>query len=105
MDSVTYKKDYILLSKQEEAEYCQTSSREIKLFDQFMDLPPLLKEFVMKETGRSDVKMRVQYKDKTWAGYTHSRLAKEGEKPNMKIPLGIGKPHPTAASLYEGVKI
>lgn len=99
---VTYKGDYRLLSKKEEASYCTTVEREEKLIAPFMEFPPLLKEFVMKETGLSDVKLKVHHKQQR---NSIIRLAKDGEKANVEIAMGVGKPHPTATSLYEGLNI
>lgn len=102
IEGQTYKGDFRLLSKKEEVSYCTTANREEKILAPYMELPPLLKEFVMKETGISDTKMKVQHKSNR---FTNARLAKEGEKPTLEIEMGIGKPHPTGASLYEGLKI
>lgn len=100
--TASYKGDYRLLPKKEEASYCKLADRKERIIAPYMELPPLLKEFVMKETGRSDVKMKVTHKEKI---YGNSRLAKEGETPNVQVSIGIGEPHPTAASLYEGLNM
>lgn len=94
--------DFKLLSKKEEAEYCKLHDREEKIIAPFMDLPPLLREFIEKETGRKDIKMKVHHKE---AIFNSARLAKDGEKPNLEISIGIGKPHPKAVGLYEGLSI
>lgn len=65
-----------------------------------MEFPPLLKEFVMKETGKSDVKMKVKIDESM---YKIVRTAREGETPNVELVMGVGKPHPSAKSLYEGL--
>jgi len=88
--------------KKEETSYCKIADREERIISPYMELPPLLKEFVMKETGRSDVKMKVVHKKKI---YGNSRLASEGETPNVEVAMGVGKPHPTATSLYEGLNM
>lgn len=98
----SYKTDYRLLSKKEEAEYCKTKPIPIKLIAPHMDLPPLLKEFVMKETGNGNPKMKVHMKEKI---FTFSRLAKEGETPDIELEMGLGKPHPKGVSLYEGLNV
>lgn len=98
----SYKADYRLLSKKEEASYCKITPRDEKLIAPYMDLPPLLKEFVMKETGRSDVRMKVHHK---WKLYSNARLAKEGETPNVEVAMGLGQPHPSVKTLYEGLSI
>lgn len=99
---VSYKADFRLLSKKEEDSYCKTATREEKIIAPFMEFPPLLKEFVMKETGRSDVRLKVKHKPKI---YSNARLAEEGETPNTEVVMGVGKPHPTASKLYEGLNI
>lgn len=102
IERAAYKADYKLLSKKEEDSYCTIANREEATISPYMELPPLLKEFVMKETGQSDIKMKVQHKTKQ---YSNARLAKEGEKATVEAVMGIGKPHPTAKSLYEGLNI
>lgn len=93
----------MLLSKKDEAEYCKiVDTREERIIAPLMELPPLLKEFVQKETGRQDVKMKVNFKTNP---YKTARLASEGEKPNIEIPIGVGKPDPTGAVLYKGINI
>lgn len=102
IESASYKKDYRLLSKKEEAEYCKLGARELKIVSPMMELPPLLKEFVMKETGKSDVKMPVRLSKSL---FSNSRTANEGEKPNFELVMGVGQPHPKSHSLYEGIKL
>lgn len=99
---VAYKSDWRLLSKKEEAEYCKEAPRPERIIPRHMEFPPLLKEFVKKETGNDDVKLKVKHKPKS---HSVARLAKKGETPNVEIGMGIGKPHPTASSLYEGLNI
>ena len=100
----SYKADFRVLSKAEEAEYCKEQPREERIISPVMDLPPLLKEFVMKETGRDDIKMKVHHKQSK-ASLSTARLAEKGEKPNVFIAMGIGKPHPKSKSLYEGLEL
>lgn len=102
LQSSTYKADYRLLSKKEEAEYCVAVPREEKLLAPHMEFPPLLKEFIMKETGQSDIKLKVSHKPSL---ENMSRLAKEGEKPTVEVAMGVGKPHPKGAILYEGINL
>lgn len=102
ISSVTYKPDFQLLSKKEEAEFCKEVQVEEKLIGRTMELPPLLKEFIVKETGQKEPKMRVILKDAKNKSY---RLAKEGETPNVQPVIGVGIPHPTGVSLYEGLNL
>ncbi|CRK95876.1 CLUMA_CG009323, isoform A [Clunio marinus] len=102
IEKVSYKTDYRLLSKKEEADYCKLSQREEKLLPLEMDLPPLLREFVFKETGRKDVKMKIVANESL---YNNARRVKENETPNCEVPIGLGTPHPTSRSLYEGIEL
>lgn len=103
IESVSYKCDYKLLSKIEERDYCQILGNHTKdevLIAPKMELPPLLKELIARETGKTDIKMNVKIFD------THNkkhRLAKEGEKPTLEIPINIGKPK--VSSLYKGLEL
>lgn len=98
--AVSYKEDYRLLSKKEEAEYCKLANREEKILPREMELPPLLKAFVIKETGQTDVKMPVKIRKSPFKNF---RLAEEGETPNVELVMGVGTPHPTAKSLYANI--
>lgn len=103
IEGASYKTDYRLLSKKEEAEYCKIEKKEsenIKLIDPKMEFPPLLKEFLVKETGNKDIKLDVFFKRGHNKFY---KLAKEGEKPNVTIPMNIGKP--ASQSLYKGLDL
>jgi small subunit ribosomal protein S34 len=100
IERVSYKPDYRLLSKKEEAEYCKLVPQQEKILPTHMELPPLLKEFLIKETGREDHKMRIKHKPSM---YKTSRLAKDGEKPNVEVTLGLGKPW--SPKLFEGVQL
>lgn len=98
----SHKPDFKLLPRREEADYCKLVDREEKIIAPFMDLPPLLREFIEKETGRKDIKMKVHHKE---AMFNNARLAKEGEKPNVEVVMGLGKPHPKGVHLYEGLNL
>lgn len=95
IDSVSYKADYRLLHKHEEEEYCRVAQRTEKIVPREIDLPPLLKEFVLKETGQSDKKIAIKLKPGHNSIY---RLAKEGEKPTFDVGMNLGKP--ASPSLY-----
>lgn len=105
IDRASYKTDYRLLSKQEEKDYCQILRKEGDEKSQIliapeMELPPLLKELIARETGKTDVKMMVKMglsKNK------NHRIAKPGETPTLEIPINIGKPK--SPSLYEGLEL
>ncbi|KAG5676760.1 hypothetical protein PVAND_006569 [Polypedilum vanderplanki] len=103
IESASYKTDYRLLSKKEENDYCQIlcdQKDNVKIIEPEMEFPPLLKEFLIKETGNKDIKMKVHLKK----GHNKNhRLALEGEKADIKIPIDIGKP--ISPSLYEGLNM
>ncbi|XP_058462638.1 small ribosomal subunit protein mS34 [Malaya genurostris] len=89
IESVSYKADYRLLPKHEEESYCRTVERQEGIVSREIELPPLLREFVHKETGKINPKIPVKIKP----GHNNIyRLAKEGETPTIEIPMGLGKP-------------
>lgn len=99
--STSYKADYRLLSKKEEKDYCQEIQKDFKILPQFIDFPPLLKEFLVKE-GQKDPKMKLIQKSER---NKFSRIAKEGEKPNIEVPIGLGTPAEKSMSLYESLEL
>lgn len=94
--------DYRLLSKNEEAEYCKILDVPVKLVSGTMGLPPLLREFIIRETGEKNPQMRVKCNKST---LTNSRLAEEGETPNVILQMGLGEPSESSRYLYEGILI
>lgn len=102
IESASYKSDYKLLSKEEEASYCKTIPIKVKLIDPFMDLPPLLRELVSKETKEKNPQMKVKLND---SRFTHSRIAEEGETPDVRLQMGLGEPAEGSRHLYDGCKI
>jgi small subunit ribosomal protein S34 len=103
IEGASYKTDYRLLSKKEEETYCQvlcSQTEKIKLIAPQMDFPPLLKEFLTKETGKNDIKMRVYLKK---SHNKNHRLAQEGEKADVVIPIDIG--NVVSPSLFEGLQV
>ncbi|XP_019560046.2 uncharacterized protein LOC109428689 [Aedes albopictus] len=89
INSVSYKADYRLLHKHEEESYCKAVPREEKVIPREIDLPPLLREFVQKETGKDAPKIAIKLKP----GHNNIyRLANEGEKPTVDVSMGIGNP-------------
>uniref|UniRef100_A0A182QUR8 28S ribosomal protein S34, mitochondrial n=1 Tax=Anopheles farauti TaxID=69004 RepID=A0A182QUR8_9DIPT len=100
IESVSYKADYRLLSKHEEAAYCKFTERQEKIFPREIDLPPLLKEFVARETGKPAPMVPI----KLQAGRENRyRLAKEGEQPTVEVTMSIGKP--ASPSLYANCEL
>ncbi len=99
--STSYKADYRLLSKNEEKDYCQEVKKEFKILPQYIDFPPLLKEYLVDE-GHKDPKMKLIQKNER---NKFSRIAKDGETPNTEVPIGLGTPDKSAMSLYEGIEL
>lgn len=103
IEAASYKTDFRLLSKKEEKDYCQvigTHSSEEKLLSPEMDLPPLLKELLIKE-GKTNLKMKTVIQ-KDILNKKH-RIAKEGETPNVEVTINIGKP--VSPNLYKGLNL
>lgn len=98
----SHKPDFKLLSKKEEANYCVPMTRQETILPSVMELPPLLREFVEKETGQKDMKIRISHKKSM---FNNSRFARKGEKPNVEITMGLGKPHPISMGLYQGLDL
>lgn len=104
ISAASYKPDYKLLSKEEEAEYCKVSENveKEKIIAPTLDLPPLMKEMLKREyesKGRSLSELPripVVLKGSYNSNY---RCAKEGETPNVQLTYGIGKT--IAPRLYE----
>uniref|UniRef100_A0A0K8TRT1 Putative mitochondrial ribosomal protein s34 n=1 Tax=Tabanus bromius TaxID=304241 RepID=A0A0K8TRT1_TABBR len=99
--STSYKADYRLLPKNEETEYCKGASKVAeKILPRTIDLPPLLKEFISEETGNPNPTMKFHFKS---GREKLSRLARDGEKPNVEVTMGLGTP--LSKKLYENVNL
>jgi hypothetical protein len=99
IESSSYKPDFRLIAKNEEADYCKILGEEDekrKLIAPKMDLPPTLRELIMRETGEQNPQMNVVIKP---SHNKKHRLANEGEKPDIIIPIDIGTP--TNPKLYQ----
>lgn len=85
--SASYKADYQLIPKHEEAALCTvTPTRIEKILPNEIELPPLLRTFVEKETGVLNPKVPLKLKHTREKFY---RLAKEGEKPTVEVGMGL----------------
>lgn len=86
--SASYKADYQLIPKHEEAEFCKlsTPSRVEKILPTEIDLPPLLRAFVEKETGVKNPKIPLKLKHTKEKFY---RLAKDGEQPTINVEMAL----------------
>ncbi|XP_053684167.1 uncharacterized protein LOC128734151 [Sabethes cyaneus] len=90
IESASYKADYRLLHKHEEEPYCRViEQQEEKVIPLEIDMPPLLREFVEKESGKSNPTIAIKMKP---GHNNHYRLAREGEKANVEVGMGLGKP-------------
>lgn len=85
--SASYKADYQLIPKHEEAALCTvTPTRVEKILPNEIELPPLLRTFVEKETGVLNPKVPLKLKHTREKFY---RLAKEGEQPTVEVGMGL----------------
>lgn len=99
--STSYKADYKLIPKSEEEQYCKiTSAMQEKILPSTIDFPPLLKEFIVEETGNQNPVLNLHFKERL---NKYCRIAKEGETPNVNVTMGLGTP--ASPKLYENVKL
>lgn len=105
IDIVTYKPDYILIPKDQEANYINRTEQPIqKIMPRTTNFPPLLKEILMRQRtnlkgGSSDLKLELKY---ALFGIKNYKIAEEGETPTVNIDIGLGKP--ASPSLYANIK-
>lgn len=95
--STSYKPDYQLIPKNKEAEICRPyDAEEFKILPQTIEFPPLLRELVAKETGQTNpqLKMKINFSPRKFV-----RVAKDGEKPNVEVSMGLGTP--ASPNLYK----
>ncbi|XP_027231581.1 uncharacterized protein mRpS34 [Penaeus vannamei] len=101
LSKTSYKTDFRLIHKHEEAKYLQKAEEsipcDVKIFPQTMEMPPLLKMFAERE-GHSATTLKVNMNA---SKYNNSRIAKDGETPNVNLSIGLGSP--ASPELYEGV--
>lgn len=107
IESASYKADYRLIPKDEEAEYCkckvpiQTAER---ILPRTIEFPPVLKQLLMTEMEKKgeteELVLDVICQQGRESKY---RIANEGEKPNVEIPLGLGTP--ASPDLYKGINL
>lgn len=87
--SASYKADYQLISKHEEKEFCKvTPTRTEKILPSTIEMPPLLREFVERETSVQNPSIPMKLKNTKEKFY---RLAKEGERPTIDVGMGLVK--------------
>ncbi|KAK9887128.1 hypothetical protein WA026_020575 [Henosepilachna vigintioctopunctata] len=106
IDAISYKADYKLIPKDEEANYCKGNSIPMKLMPKMIELPPLLKELVIRDNIANnepidkDNEIEIAYKRGPFANF---RPVKENEKPDVEVTLGVGEP--ITPSLYKGIDL
>lgn len=87
--SASYKADYQLIPKHEEAALCQvTPTRVEKILPTEIEMPPLLRAFVEKETGVKNPKIPLKLKHTKEKFY---RLAKDGEQATIEVGMALGQ--------------
>lgn len=101
MDGATYKPDYVLIPKDQEAKYInETKVPELRLMPRTTDFPPLLKKILEKqEKDTPDLKLKIVY---STLGIKSYRVAEENETPTVEIKVGLG--NPVSPSLYNNIK-
>lgn len=99
----SYKPDYQLIPKHLEKNFVATiehaDKKNQKVLQRHTEFPPLLKKFLIEETGNPDVKLELKYFDGVDSLY---RVAEEGETPNVTFEAGLGVP--VSPNLYKNVK-
>lgn len=100
--STSYKADYQLIPKADESKYCTgvKSPTEQRILPPTIELPPLLREFIEKETGNSNPELKVKIKANR---EKIARVAQDGETPTIPLTMGLGKP--SSLRLYKGLNL
>lgn len=97
----SYKADYQLVPKDQEFKYlAPVKTKDAPILPRHMEFPPLLRQFIVKETGNPNPLVAVKlHKTQT----ATARIAEEGEQPNIEIGMGFGKP--LCANMYKGLDV
>lgn len=110
IESASYKPDYKLIPKDQEESYCRLSEvkdKSAKILPKTLKLPPILAELIKRDILAKGEKITEQ--PTIEAVYNKSmnnsnyRIAKDGEKPTVSIPVGLGTP--VSPGLYADVKL
>lgn len=90
-----------MIAKDQESTICKKIelSNE-RILPRTIELPPLLREFVVRETGNQNPEIKVKIKANR---EKVARVAKDGETPNIMVTMGLGKP--CSPRLYKGLNI
>lgn len=105
---MSYKADFQLIPKDEEYKFVSTSEtvkQEERIFPEYIDFPPLLKRLVLRDkTSRGETVDDIKLKLKINTNRDNrARIAESGEKPNVEISMGLGKP--ASPDLYNGLNL
>lgn len=71
-----------------------------RILPKTMDMPPLLREFVERETGQRNPQLPVKIKANR---EKLARIALDGEQPTMELNINLGTP--VSPRLYKGLKL
>lgn len=102
----SYKPDFRLLSKDEEAAYCKITAvhGNDKLYAKTMSFPPLMKEMIINEAKMKGEELKEE--PRLVIKYAHPELikiAEDGENADEEVVYGLGIPAHT--SLYKGIDL
>lgn len=99
--STSYKTDYQLVAKDQESTVCKKIEvKDERILPRTIEFPPLLREFIARETGNQNPEIMVKIKANR---EKIARVANEGETPNIVVTMGLGKP--CSPRLYKGLNI
>lgn len=97
--STSYKTDYQLIPKSEEANVCRPwKEPEEKVLPQHIEFPPLFRELITRETGQQNPQLKLKVKQHT---NNTVRVAKDGETPTIQVTMGLGEP--ASPNLYKHI--
>ncbi|XP_028167256.1 uncharacterized protein LOC114357708 [Ostrinia furnacalis] len=106
----SYKPDYKLIPKNEEAKLLASVTKEHNfpevILPTTIEMPPLMKQFIVKDHEKKGLETMKEYVMPL--SYNKSpnrvlRIAEPGEQPTVQFTMGLGKP--VSLSLYEGVQL
>ncbi|KAM3966261.1 mitochondrial ribosomal protein S34 [Aphomia sociella] len=104
----SYKPDYRLIPKNEEATLLASVGKERPevVLPNTIEMPPLMKKFIVKDHEKKGLEIMKEFVMPLTYNRSPNRvqrIAKPGEKPTVEFTMGLGKP--ASPSLYEGVSL
>ncbi|XP_068618795.1 uncharacterized protein mRpS34 [Battus philenor] len=106
----SYKPDYKLIPKHEEAQLVDSIKSQHYFPDVILprtiEMPPLMKKFIVKDHENKGMEVLEEYVMPLSYNKSPNRvykIAEGNEKPTIKFTMGLGKP--ASPSLYEGVPL